>query len=79
MSAGDAGGVQARGAKEVKIPKAEIPVTTVKAPESTVQMYGSTPFHFGIQGCIRLIVCFQTSPTEDHSQPRQPRGHESQT
>ena len=38
------GGVQARaanGGKEVKIPKAEIPVTTVKAAESTVQMYVS--------------------------------------
>ena len=34
------GSVQNRAVKdtEVKIPKAEIPVTTVKAPESTVQM-----------------------------------------
>jgi len=44
--AGDEGGsaevVQARavnGGKKVKIPKAEVSVTTVKAPEYTMQMY----------------------------------------
>ena len=80
-SAGGAGGVQARGAKEVKIPKAEIPVTTVKAPESTVQMYASAPFspllRVAYQG-LRLIVMLpdqlhrRSPPTQKTSGSRIP-------